>query len=244
MLRLRMPRLGMPLAALLLAGFAASGLGQSPNLAGRQETRGYSSGIGRISWTVPAQVDAIFAVPHWTAGARILCGGGKGKPGQEYECELQVHPRDLRVTEQQRLQQIEEVVTPMLPRAVDRTFNPKRTGPAEIESILDIVRNARAIDAREMWALRLGDYKAVCEERFDANRSANDAAFAASPFAAVDLVQFFRKQDASLTPESIRDMLAKARRGFGEALDQEPPESAQSFCEGFPASVAEAAKGI
>ena len=83
---LKLSRIVMAIAVSLCA---LSALGQGPP--GRQETRTYSYGIGRIAWTFPDALAAEFAVPRWTAGPRVLC------EAREVRCEVQVHVRDVSV---------------------------------------------------------------------------------------------------------------------------------------------------
>jgi hypothetical protein len=115
---------------------------------------------------------------------------------------------------------------------------------ADIDAVLNLVHSARALDALQMWALRFGDYKSACEARFPDYKAANDRAYASSPFAAVDLVQYLMQSDSSLTQESIRESLDAARRQYAANFDKEPPSRRREFCEGFPRWVAEAAKDV
>jgi hypothetical protein len=95
-----------------------------------------------------------------------------------------------------------------------------------------------------MWAWRLGDYRAVCAERYPELKEANDRAFAASPFASVDVPAFFLQRVESPAPEKIHNMLDEARRGYAADFDRDPEERKRAFCEGFPEWVAEASKGL
>ncbi|HEY5638376.1 MAG TPA: hypothetical protein VIS77_15915 [Burkholderiales bacterium] len=112
------------------------------------------------------------------------------------------------------------------------------------QEVLRIVESGWAIDAREMWALRLEDYRATCATRFPEFRAANDAAYAASPFAAVDLVQFFISTGPGLTEARVREHLEKVRKGFADSFDREPDARRRAFCEGFPRWVASAARDL
>jgi hypothetical protein len=191
---------------LALGVFAGACQGQSSpgaNMAGKQEAVPYRQGVGRILWIFPPGWTAVFAVPHWTAGARVLCSG------KDFDCEVQVLGRDITVSDAERRQQLEE-----------------------------------AIDALAMWALRLGDYRATCETRFPAYREANDRAYAASPFAAVDVMQAFRQLDPSEPEEAVRHGLAQARHGFAQEFDLDTAERRRAFCEGFPRWVQEAARDL
>lgn len=269
------------MAARLLLAFLVLGVGAgtclAQNLAGTQQTAGYRYGIGRISWTFPQEMAANFAVPHWTAGPRVQCGG------RDFRCEVQVSPRDISIPDEDRRRQMEESVRAVLPpmtkqALVIRThgsvayvtledarpgesyryltvgyahkgpallkFELRSNDPASAGPVLALVDGARPVDALEMWALRLGDYRAVCEERFPAYKAANDSAFAASPFAAVDLVQLFVKSEPGATDDAARARLADVRKGFAKEFDRDEPERKRSFCEGFPRWVAEAATGL
>jgi hypothetical protein len=97
-------------------GFQATP-GLSQTVSATQETRAYSYGIGRITWTLSRDLPAVFAVPHWTAGARILCAGKK------VECEIQVSPRDISVSNEERRKQLESAAKPYLEHATER-FSP------------------------------------------------------------------------------------------------------------------------
>ncbi len=70
---------------------------------------------------------AIFAVPHWSAGPRVKCGGEK--LGQEIECEVQVTPRDLRVSREERRRQLLSDIEPLLAESKEKA--------AEIQSYAD-----------------------------------------------------------------------------------------------------------
>ena len=105
---------------------------------------------------------------------------------------------------------------------------------AASEEVLKITAAAKSLDALEVWALRLGDYKATCNERFSAYAKANDAAFASSKFAKVDLVKFVMGNDATLTEEAVRKQLANVREGFAQSFDAETPERRKTFCSKFP----------
>lgn len=268
---------------LALVFFAGTGAGQpkpGANLAGKQETVAYGQGVGRMQWTFPPGWTAILAVPHFTAGPRVKCGG------KDFDCEVQVLGRDITVSDAERRRQLEEAIEPLLANTaggkpalrthgadaaivyatlqLDRPVEGHRyltvgyahKGPAllkfqhgsagvpDLAPLLRLVGDAKAIDALAMWALRLGDYRATCETRFPAVREANDRAFAASPFAAVDTVQAFMKLDPSEPEEAVRNGLAQARRGFAEEFDQDTPERRRAFCEGFPRWVEEAARGL
>ena len=116
---------------ILLALLLAAGPGLAQPLSGTQETRYYSYGIGRITWSVPKQIQVIFAVPHFTAGPRIKCAG------QGYDCEVQVGPRDISLPEESRLKELEAIVKPYLPEAVEKTFRPQRRGSVTFVTLED-----------------------------------------------------------------------------------------------------------
>lgn len=262
-------------ALLTALGFASRCLAQP--LSGTQETRFYSYGVGRISWKVPKSLEVVFAVPEHTAGPRIKCDHPR------YACEVQVAPRDITLSEDQRMRELEEIVRPYLPQALEKTFRPMRSGgvtyttledprpgepykylsvgyvergpamirfqattndPAHTAAVLELVASARAQDALEMWALRFSDYKAVCEERFPAYKSNNAAAFAASPFAKVDLVRFFMRADASRTEAGTREELAAVRARFAKEFDAASPEEREPFCAAYPTFIGAAAREL
>jgi len=260
------------LAALLAAchGYTQT----SPNI---QETRFYSYGIGRITWAIPKQLEVVFAVPHFTAGPRIKCDN------RRYECEVQVGPRDISLAEEKRLQELEQIVKPYLPDAVEKSFKALRKGSvtyatledprpgepykyltvgytqrgpsmirfqattndsADTAAVIDLVESARAEDALEMWALRFADYTAVCEQRFPGYKNNNSAAFAASPFAKVDVARFFMKQDASRTEATTRRELGAVRERFAREFDAAPQDEREPFCAALPRFIADAAKEL
>ena len=268
------------LALGLCAGASFAQQRPGENMAGAQEAVAYRQGVGRILWTFPADLVAVFAVPHWTAGARIQCAGN------EFDCEVQVFGRDITVSDAERRQQLEEALAPLLAKPGEKPpafrshgtdggivyvtmplarpaeghrymtlgyankgsalvkFQVLSAGVPRLEPLLRLVQEAKPLDALTMWALRLGDYRATCEERFPAYKAANDRAFAASPFAAVDVVKDLLTLDPAQTEQAAREGLAQARRGFAQEFDADLPERRQSFCEGFPRWVAEAARGL
>ena len=114
---------------------------------------------------------------------------------------------------------------------------------ADVERLLALVERAEALDAIGIWAWRLGDWKAVCEERFPQYREANAAAYAASAFAAVDLVAALRAAfSISGTAEEIRYNLARSREAFAGDFDREDAAQKQAACRDFPNLVVEASK--
>jgi hypothetical protein len=258
----------------LLALLLATGPGLAQPLSGTQETRYYSYGIGRITWSVPKNLEVGFAVPHFTAGPRIKC------ESRRYECEVQVGARDISIPDEKRAQELEEIVKPYLPVALDKKFRLLRQGtmayttledpragepfkyltvgyaqrgpsmirfqattndPADTAAVLSLVQSARAEDALEMWALRFSDYEAVCAERFPAYRNNNAAALAASPFARVDLVRFFLRQDSKRTEPELRKELAAVRERFAREFDAAPAEEREPFCASLPRFIGDAA---
>jgi hypothetical protein len=254
---------------------AAPALGQNP---GRQETRSYSYGIGRIAWTFPEGLAADFAVPQWSAGARVECNG-KG-----LRCELQANTRDISQSDEDRRGDLRQAMRLRIPKPAKQALNVQTYGAsagvvyitledsrrgehfryltlgyaykgvavlsfeasanklADIGPVLALVDGARPVDALEMWALRLRDYRAVCEERFPAYKEANDRAFAASPFAAAGLGQESVK--AAPEPANVVAIARQRLMDFAAAFDGSPLERRRSFCEGFATWVAEAAKGL
>lgn len=265
---------------LLPALCCCTGLSVDRSMDAAQRTVGYSYGIGRITWTFPKGLETTFAVPHFTAGPRIKC------TSKRYECDIEVGPRDISITNEERLGQLEVAVKPLVERTSEKTFKPfahgkdksviyvtlhdRRSsasfryltfgyslkGPAVIKfeartndaidtiAILDLVHTAKATDALGMWALRFGDYKAACEERFPAYGTANEKAFNSSPFATVDITRFFMQLDPSLTLDDANKALGTVRVSFAESFDKEPKDKRQSLCEGFPRWIDEAAKDV
>src|SRR5262245_27960280 len=85
------------------------------DVSGTRQVAGYSYGVGRLEWTFPAGLRAIFAVPHWTAGPRVKCVSEK--PGQEIECEVEVLARNLQVSREERRRQLLKDIEPLLAEA-------------------------------------------------------------------------------------------------------------------------------
>jgi hypothetical protein len=251
------------------------------DVSGTKQIANYSYGIGRLEWTFPAGLRAIFAVPHFTAGPRVKCGDNRA--GFEIECEVEVAPRNLRIALEERRRQLLATVQPMLAESKEKNaevqtagdllyvilehakaagpsrffamgfahsstallkFHAKFADRAALKTFLDLVASVKAIDALEMWAWRLGDYREVCAERYPELKQANDRAFANSRFSSVDVKAFFLKRIQDATPEKVSNVLEESRKGFAAEFDKDQEERKRSFCEGFPAWVTEAAKGL
>lgn len=73
------------LLALCLLAIPAACISQTQ---GEREPVVSYSGIGRIQWRMPPDFSYIFAVPHFTAGRRIMCAAAK-----KWECVVEVHER-------------------------------------------------------------------------------------------------------------------------------------------------------
>jgi hypothetical protein len=261
--------------AALSLSVAAPALGQ--NLAGKQETRSYVYGVGRIAWNFPGTLEADLAPPGWTAGARVQCRG-KG-----IRCEVQVNARDISVPDEDHRRELAHAIRLRLPNEAKQAIRVQTRGAggeivyitfedhrgkdyyryqtvgyaykgaallnfeltsdhlADLGPLLELVEGAKAIDALEMWALRLRDLQSVCEERYPAYKEANGRAFAASPFAAVNPVRQDAKQEE---PSTVAAVARQRLMEFVAAFDSNPPENRRFFCEGFPKWVAEAAKTL
>ena len=116
---------------------------------------------------------------------------------------------------------------------------------ADFASLLAIVEQAEAMDAVGVLAWRLGDLKAVCAERFPSYREANDAAFASSGFAGVDVVAAVKAAlSLSQSSDEIRANLVTARAGFARSFDAEGRESGEAICRAFPKALSQAMNGI
>lgn len=87
---------------------------------------------------------------------------------------------------------------------------------SQIQQILDVVQGARAMDALEILAWKLNDYKTVCEERNPAYKQANDVAFQASPFPSVDIARFWQtvplRKVWKQFKENLRPVANRSRR--------------------------------
>ena len=119
-------------------------------------------------------------------------------------------------------------------------FELAANSPADVARVLGLVDGARALDALEMWTLRLKDFLAVCGERFPAYKEANERAFAASPFAAVNAV----REAAQPEPSTVQLVARQRLMDFTTAFDGNLPERRRYFCEGFPQWVARAAETL
>lgn len=122
-------------------------------------------------------------------------------------------------------------------------FDHAANDQSQIQKMLDVVLAAESLDAREMWAWKLADYKSVCQERFTEFDSANTAAFDSSVFASVDVILFFQSL-TSAGPEKVRAELEKGRQSYGKFFDGKPSKWKRDFCKNFPTWVAEATKSI
>src|SRR5438105_15403860 len=116
-----------------------------------------------------------------------------------------------------------------LARSVTQTSS-NLSSPA-LAILLELIASVKAIDALQMWAWRLGDYRAVCAQHYPELKEANDRAFAASPFASVDVPAFFLQRVASPTPEKVRNILDEGRRSYAADFDRDPVEQKRAFCE-------------
>jgi hypothetical protein len=114
----------------------------------------------------------------------------------------------------------------------------------EAQNVLDVVQGAKTIDAREVWAWRLNDYKIVCEERYPAYKPANDAAFRSSAFSSVDILRFWQTSFTSMSVEQVQKNLKDGRLYYARTFDNLSVGERQRFCESFPTWVKEAAKDI
>lgn len=262
----------------LLGALLWSALSVAQPLPPGERTVAYAYGVGRITWTIPTDFRVVLGVPHWSAGARLLC------TGERYRCEIQVGPRDIKVSDEERLGQLETAMRPQLQYRSDMTFRPLRHGADQsvvyailpesaggpkyramgytqrgpsvirfeataddadrLRAILDLVDSAKAVDVLEMWAYRFADYRTVCAERFPDYRADNEAAFAASPFAAADVMRFFLQHSSARSEEGVRKLLGDATQSFAREFDRAPQEEKQSFCKAFPQLIAKAAKDV
>jgi hypothetical protein len=90
--------------------------------------------------------------------------------------------------------------------------------PNDVSKILEIVQSARTIDALTVWTSKLSDYQSVCAERFPEHKATNEAAFKASPFAAVDLTGFWLKEGK--TREEISALMEASRKSYADIFSQ------------------------
>lgn len=122
----------------------------------------------------------------------------------------------------------------------------------DIQKMLDLIQDARTMDALGIWAWRLKDYKIVCEERFPTFKEANDAAFQSSPFSSVDIIGFWhaippsasRQETPAESREEIQKSLERGRESYAKSFDTKPLPEKQGFCKGFPTWITEAAKDV
>jgi hypothetical protein len=261
------------LLTLSLAACATPPAGQTSG--GEGVIRNYA-GIGRISWQLARSTPTAFAVPHFTAGPRLVCQSGK------IECEIDVVSRDISISPEERTEELKKQVQPHLPNATVKTFqvfHHGKTGavtyttlednrPGEqfrfltigfatrgtavikfhaltndamdYVSVLNIVYGAKALDAREMWALRFADYNGVCAERYPDLAEANAQALQRSNLSKVDLVEFLRRGQPDLSNEAVAAKLLDVRKGYARSFDLQPSAKRRQFCESMPEMLATA----
>lgn len=125
------------------------------------------------------------------------------------------------------------------------SFNLYSNDTTAFAPLLNVIDQAEALDAVGVLAWRLGDLKAVCEERFPKYKAGNDSAFASSRFAAIDIpaaVKTALSLPASV--DEVRSNLTKARTGFARSFDAETPERREAICSTFPWVLSQAMNGI
>lgn len=114
----------------------------------------------------------------------------------------------------------------------------------EIQNVLGVLQGAKTIDAHEVWAWRLNDYKMVCEKRYPDYKAANDAAFRSSSFSSVDILRFWQAASPSTAIAQVQKDLEKGRLSYAKTFDELSLADRQRFCESFPTWVKEAAKDV
>ncbi len=124
------------------------------------------------------------------------------------------------------------------------TFNALTNDALDYMQVLKLVDAANAQDAREVWALRLGDYRAACADRFPAYAADNTKAFEASPFPAIDVLAYVMHFKPSAPQSEAVQALAEARKDFAASLGATPEARQQDFCRKFPQWVQEAGKDL
>jgi hypothetical protein len=115
---------------------------------------------------------------------------------------------------------------------------------SDLRQILEVIQSANTIDALEVWAWRLNDYRIVCEERFPAYKTTNDAAYRSSLFSSVDVLSFWQTASSSKVIEQVPKDLEARRLSYARTFDDMPIAQRQRFCEGFPNSVKAAGEDI
>lgn len=116
---------------------------------------------------------------------------------------------------------------------------------AEFGRLFNIIEQAEAMDAVGVLAWRLGDLKAVCEGRFSQYTKANEAAFASSDFAGIDVATAVKTAlSPTETADAVRTSLNEARAGFAKSFDDEGRERGEAICRTFPTVLSQAMSGI
>lgn len=216
--------------AVLAACCVGPVLGQTQNLPGRQGTLGYSYGIGRIAWAFPEGLAAEFAVPRWTAGARVQC------VGEGLRCEVQVHARDISTSDEERRSELRQAMRLRLPSLNDKALNIQTYGanPGVVYVTLEEPQRGK-----QLRYVTLGyAYKGPAMLKFEL--TAGKRADVGLVLALVDGAREIEMPEPSTTAAITRQRLMES----AAALDANPPERQRLFCEGFPAWVAEAAKSF
>jgi hypothetical protein len=113
-----------------------------------------------------------------------------------------------------------------------------------LRQILEVVQSANTIDALEVWAWRLNDYRIVCEERFPAYKTTNNAAYQSSPFSSVDVLRFWQAAASLKDIAQVPKDLEAGRLSYARTFDDMPLAQRQRFCEGFPTSVKAAGEDV
>jgi len=110
----------------------------------------------------------------------------------------------------------------------------------ERRRLLDTVLASESLDALGVLAWKLSDYRAICGELFPELSKANDTAFSASAFAAVDFAEAMRPLfKPGSTHEEIAGMLKKSKDEFAKTFERSSPDSG-AFCRSYPLQVAQA----
>lgn len=234
-----------------------------------RDERSYS-GVGRISWQHSQAIPTIFAVPHFTAGPRLLCKSSK------IECEINVLSRDISIPFEDRIDELMKQVAPDLKNATVKTFQAFHHGKngavtyttledsrrgeqfrfltvgfatrgtavlkfhavtnsaLDYEGVLNIVYQAKALDAQEMWALRFADYIAICAERFPEFTEVNSNALQSSRLSSVNTVEFIKRNRPELTTEAAERKLLDGRKGYAKSFDMQSIVKQRQFCQRIP----------
>lgn len=111
----------------------------------------------------------------------------------------------------------------------------------KLSEVLAVIQSAEALNRNEFLAFKLADGKAACDKLSPESKNANDVAYANSTYSHVDYRSYFVKEAAPARGRAeVEANLEKVRQQYIEQLSEWPKERILSFCQSFPAQVANA----